>query len=70
MHWPSQPFTKGSYAVFTTGDWINLTPYIAEPIGNIYFAGEHCSDAFQGFMEGGAETGKFAAEAVLEKIKA
>jgi monoamine oxidase len=68
IHWPTHPFTKGSYAVFTTGTWIGLSPYIAEPVGNIYFAGEHCSEEFQGFMEGGAETGKAAAEIILELL--
>ena len=70
MHWPSQPFVKGSYACFTKGQIINVAPHIATPIDNIYFAGEHCSIDFQGFMEGGAETGKIAAEEILKKIKA
>ena len=45
-------------------------PYINEPIGNILFAGEHCSEDFQGFMNGGAQTGKDVALGLLEKIKA
>lgn len=70
MHWPTQPFVKGSYACFTKGQIVNVLPHIATPIDNIFFAGEHCSVDFQGFMEGGAETGKIAAEEVLKKVKA
>jgi monoamine oxidase len=40
-----------------------------EPVGNIHFAGEHTSLDSQGYMEGGAETGKRAAQAVLRKLK-
>jgi monoamine oxidase len=68
MHWPTQPFVKGSYACFTKGHIVHVLPHIATPIDNIYFAGEHCSEAFQGFMEGAAATGKEAAESILEKI--
>ncbi|MFN8282263.1 MAG: NAD(P)/FAD-dependent oxidoreductase [Chitinophagales bacterium] len=70
MHWPTQPFVKGSYACFKKGDIINVMPHIATPVDNMYFAGEHCSVDFQGFMEGGAETGKKAAEEILKKITA
>jgi monoamine oxidase len=33
--------------------------------GNCHFAGEHCSIDFQGFMEGGAKTGRRAALEVI-----
>lgn len=69
MHWPSQPYVLGSYACFTKGQIVHILPHIATPVGNVYFAGEHCSEEFQGFMEGAAATGKAAAEQVLEKIK-
>lgn len=69
MNWSENPFVLGSYACFTKGQIVNILPHIATPIDNIYFAGEHCSVDFQGFMEGGAETGKIAAEEILKKIK-
>lgn len=69
MHWPTQPFVLGSYACFTKGQITGLLSHIATPVDNLYFAGEHCSEEFQGFMEGAAETGQKAAEQVLEKIK-
>jgi monoamine oxidase len=38
------------------------------PQGNIYFAGEHCSTSFQGFMEGGASEGARAANEILADL--
>ena len=38
----------------------------AEPFENILFAGEHCSTAFQGYMNGALESGRKAAELVIE----
>jgi monoamine oxidase len=37
--------------------------------GNIHFAGEHCSQDFQGFMEGGASEGVRAAYEILGDLK-
>jgi hypothetical protein len=36
--------------------------------GNLHFAGEHTSPDFQGWMEGAAETGAFAAAEVLNDL--
>jgi monoamine oxidase len=38
--------------------------------GNLLFAGEHTSDEYYGFMNGGAQTGRLAAEAALRKLAA
>jgi Flavin containing amine oxidoreductase len=38
--------------------------------GKCHFAGEHCSQSFQGFMEGGAEEGARAANEILSDYKA
>jgi monoamine oxidase len=39
------------------------------PVGNVYFAGEHCGGDFSGFMNGAALSGREAAEAIVEKVK-
>ena len=36
--------------------------------GNMLFAGEHCSAAYQGYMNGALETGRVAAENLLAMI--
>ena len=66
FHWPSHPWTLGSYACFRPGQWTTLRGAIGEPVGNLYFAGEHCAFDNQGFMEGGVETGEWAAKAITE----
>jgi monoamine oxidase len=67
MHWPTHPWTLGSYACFRPGQWTTLRGAIGEPVGNLHFAGEHCAFDNQGFMEGGVETGEWAAQAILGK---
>ena len=69
MHWPTYPFTKGSYACYKVGQYTTIRGAEIKPIGNFYFAGEHCSSENQGYMNGGAETGRITAEAILTSIK-
>ena len=38
------------------------------PVGNLFFAGEHCSYDFQGYMNGGAQSGADAAKAVMATL--
>ncbi|BCT92638.1 hypothetical protein LYSHEL_16620 [Lysobacter helvus] len=64
FHWPSHPWTLGSYACFGPGDWSALRGAVGESVGRLFFAGEHCALETQGFMEGGCESGELAAEAV------
>ena len=61
FHWPSHPFTQAAYACYRPGQWTTIAGAEQQRVGNILFAGEHCSLEFQGFMNGGAETGKQAA---------
>jgi len=69
FNWSLYPFNKGSYACYKTGQWLRFqSKNIMKPVDNIYFAGEHCSEKFQGFMNGGAETGRMAAENIMAKI--
>ena len=69
MHWPEHPFTKGSYACYRPGQYTTIRGAEIKPVGNLFFAGEHCSSYFQGFMNGAAETGRIAAEEVVKAIK-
>lgn len=65
FHWPSHPWTLGSYACFKPGQWTTLRGAMGERVGNLHFAGEHCAFDNQGFMEGGCETGEWAAAALV-----
>jgi len=67
--WPTHPHTMGSYACYKPGQWTTIGGAEIEPVGNMFFAGEHCSTGFQGYMNGGAETGRRAAEQLMEAVK-
>ena len=66
--WGNQPFAKAGYTSFKKGQYSTIAGWEAEPVGNIYFAGEHVSSRFQGFMNGAAQTGKAAATTIAAKI--
>ena len=70
FYWPTHPYTMASYACYKPGQWTTIGGAEIEPVGNMFFAGEHCSSDFQGYMNGGAETGRRAAENLLKHIKA
>lgn len=67
MNWNKNPFTKGSYACVMLGQWTTIWGSCGEAELNnrLLFAGEHTSMLFQGFMEGGYESGMRAAEEVI-----
>ena len=68
FHWPSFRWTRGSYASYRVGQWTSIAGAEGERVGNLLFAGEHCSLEAQGFMEGGCETGERAAREVLRDL--
>lgn len=68
MYWPGHKYTRASYLSLKPGQYITMSGLIGEPAGNIYFAGEHCSYDFQGFMNGGATTGKLVAKKVMQSL--
>lgn len=67
--WSTYPWVKASYTCPKAGQWNTAMLHTAEPIGNVFFAGEHCSKDFQGFMNGAAETGRIAANSIVAKMK-
>lgn len=68
FHWPTFPWTKGSYSCYKPGQWTTIAGSEGLPVGNLYFAGEHCSYDFQGYMNGAAQSGKDTAEALIAKL--
>jgi monoamine oxidase len=67
--WSVNPLSRGSYACYKSGQWTGLAGWEATPVGNLHFAGEHCSADFQGFMNGAVETGRKAARAIITKLR-
>lgn len=70
FHWPSYQFSRGSYSSYGPGQWAELYGSEFEPVGNLYFAGEHCSTRFKGYMNGAAETGRRAADEIAKAVGA
>ncbi len=59
--WETDRWAKGGYAVFSPDFDVTLRPWLARPSGRAFFAGEHTSRRWQGFMNGAVESGRRAA---------
>ena len=70
FHWPTFAWTKGAYACYKPGQWTTIAGAEGLPVGNMFFAGEHCSYDFQGYMNGAAQSGADTAKAVMAKVSA
>jgi monoamine oxidase len=57
-----------AYSYYRKGQYTTFSGYEKVRQGNVFFAGEHCSTNFQGFMEGGAEEGARAASEILTQV--
>lgn len=68
QHWPTYEHVKGSYACYKVGQWTQFFATEGAREGNQHFCGEHCSEDYQGYMEGGAETGAMVAGEILEDL--
>ncbi|MBW4604955.1 MAG: FAD-dependent oxidoreductase [Calothrix sp. FI2-JRJ7] len=64
-YWTGEEYTQGSYACYLVGQWTGISGVEQQSVDNIFFAGEHCSQKFQGYMEGGCRTGEIAARNIL-----
>jgi monoamine oxidase len=63
------PLLNCSYSYWKPGQYVGFSGYEGAVQGNIHFAGEHCSQDFQGYMEGGASEGVRAAQEILTLLK-
>jgi monoamine oxidase len=68
FHWPTFEWTKGSYSCYRPGQWTTIAGAESLPVGNLFFAGEHCSYDFQGYMNGAAQSGADTARAVMARV--
>jgi monoamine oxidase len=64
-YWTGNPWTKGSYSYWKAGQYTRFSGAEKEASGNCHFCGEHTSQDFQGYLQGGVETGQRAASEVL-----
>ena len=66
--WSTHPHSLGGYACYKPGQWTTIAGAEIKPVGQLLFAGEHCSLDFQGFMNGGAQTGRLAAASIIAAV--
>jgi monoamine oxidase len=59
--WEQDPWARGGYAFFDPAFDPALRAWLARPFGRVFFAGEHTSIRWQGYMNGAVESGRRAA---------
>jgi monoamine oxidase len=64
FRWEADPWARGGYAVFDSTFDPALRQWLAQPCGRLFFAGEHTSIEWQGYMNGAVESGRRAAAEV------
>ncbi len=74
-NWHRDPMAMGAYVNFRPGQlsrfgrliWTEVAGIAKPPVpaGPVVFAGEHLSDAYPGYMNGGAQTGRLAAQSII-----
>ncbi|MCI0362708.1 MAG: FAD-dependent oxidoreductase [Phycisphaerales bacterium] len=64
MDWPAEQWTGASYSFPAPGQVTTVGPilYKGHANGHLHFAGEHCSYAFVGYMEGALNSGAALAQ--------
>ena len=62
------PNLRLSYSFLRPEQTYTIAGYEIVPQRRVFFAGEHCSVDFRGFMEGGSATGIQAAQRILRLL--
>ena len=62
--WEQDPYARGGYAYFDPAFEPALRAWLSRPAGRLFFAGEHTSIRWQGYMNGAVESGRRAAAEV------
>ena len=65
--WEDDRWSRGGYAFFDPGFDPGLREWLARPFGRCFFAGEHTSVKWQGYMNGAVESGLRAADEIRAK---
>ncbi|MGE0494552.1 MAG: flavin monoamine oxidase family protein [Vulcanimicrobiota bacterium] len=69
MNWPAARYTGGAYSLGALGEVTTCGPVLHHGLfDRLFFAGEHTSRAFTGFMEGALESGVRVADRLLAMV--
>jgi monoamine oxidase len=66
--WEQDPFARGGYAYFDPSYDPALRAWLPRPCGRLFFAGEHTSIKWQGYMNGAVESGRRAAAEIAAVV--
>ena len=66
--WARDPYTHGSYAAFTPGQFSRFWGNVGRAEGNVHFGGEHTQTVGQGYLEGAVASGERCAREVAAKL--
>jgi monoamine oxidase len=67
--WEDDPWARGAYAFFDASFPPSASRLLALPWKRVFFAGEHTSTKWQGYMNGAVESDLRAAEEVFATIE-
>lgn len=67
MDWPNDRWTRAGYSFPAPGDVTTAGPILRAGVGRLHFAGEHCSWAFPGYMEGALSSGVRVATTIMAR---
>jgi monoamine oxidase len=68
-YWTGYQWTKGSYSYWKVGQYTKFGGIEGVQEGNVHFCGEHTSVDFQGYLNGGVETGQRAAAEIVSALR-
>jgi monoamine oxidase len=68
VSWEQEPWSRGGYSFFHHQYRPALREWLARPFGRIFFAGEHTSLKWQGYMNGAVESGLRASEELGARV--
>ena len=64
-NWSQNPYIGGAYSCYKPNQMTTIAGWEGKPVENIFFAGEHCSQSYGGYMYG--ETAKKVVDSILKK---
>ncbi len=66
LDWSDERWTRGCYgAHFPPGVWTQFGPALRQPVGRIHWAGTETATAWNGYMDGAAQSGERVAAEIL-----
>jgi monoamine oxidase len=66
LDWSEEPWTRGCYgAHFPPAVWTQFGPALRRPVGRIHWAGTETATAWNGYMDGAAQSGERVAAEIL-----